>query len=158
MSAAPKREAPRGTTRLASRDASDERAARPRAGFAAWERYKQTVLSFALGIGGALVVAMLVVAVVKGVRGRGERAAPTLTAEQVVLEPIVVFAPAIVSLPVDTAAARFTRPLVGGRQDPNRAEVVNPEHGMTPIIPTDPKKKNRVKPAPTSRGGKFHVP
>ena len=86
------------------------------------------------------------------------RRRPTVTAEHMELEPIVVFAPAIVSLPVDTAAARFTPPLVGRRQDPNRAEVVNPEHGMTPIIPSDPGKKARAKPAPTSRGGKFHVP
>jgi len=159
MSAAPpKREMPRGTTRVAPRDVPSDRAPRPGGAFSAWDRYRQTVLSLAIGIGGALVVAILVVAIVKGVRGRRHSATPTATAGNIELEPIVVFAPAIVSLPVDTAAARFTRPLVGRRQDPNRAEVVNPEHGMTPIIPSDPAKKSRAKPAPTSRGGKFHVP
>jgi len=158
MSAAPKREAPRGTTRLAPRDRAEHHDPRDESAFGVWDRYRQTVLSLAIGIGGALVVAALLTVVVKGIRGRRHSETPALTADQVELEPIVVFAPSILSMPVDTAAARFTRPLVGVRPDPNRAEVVNPEHGMTPIIPSDPKKKGRVKPAPTSRGGKFHVP
>jgi len=159
MSAAPpKREQPRGTTRLAPRDVPERSAPRGGGGFSGFDRHRQTALALLIGVGGALVVLLLVVGIVKVVRHRRVIAPAAVTAENSELEPIVVFAPAIVSLPVDSAAARFTQPFVGRPRDPNRAEVVNPEHGMTPIIPSDPGKKGRVKPAPTSRGGKFHVP
>lgn len=159
MSAAPpKREQPRGTTRLAPRDLSDRSEPQHGGGFGRWDQYRQTAIALLIGIGGALLLVLLVVGIVKGVRHRRQPSVPTVTAENIELDPIVVFAPAIVSLPVDTAAARFTQPFVGRPRDPNRAEVVNPEHGMTPIIPSDPGKKGHVKPAPTSRGGKFHVP
>ncbi len=159
MSAATKREPARGTVRVAPRHVN----ARPHdadgpEGESAWKRHRPTLMAFALGIGGALMLALVVVGIVRAVRGRPPAAVATLAADPSTLDPIVVFAPAVVNFSTDSAASRFTQPLVGGRRDPSKAEVVNPEHGMTPIIPSDPNKKSRTKPAPTSRGGKFHVP
>ena len=121
-----------------------------------WRRNRNTALSFAIGVGAALLVAISVVAGFKAIRGR--HAAPVAAATDTAqLDPVVVLAPAVLGFTTD-APPRFTQPLVGRPQDPNRAEVVRPEHGMTPIIPSDPKTKKSGRPAATTRGEKFHVP
>jgi hypothetical protein len=122
-------------------------------------RTRPTATAFAIGVGAAVLVALAGSLTVRAVKGHRAVAATGALPDSLVLEPVVVYAPTVLGFPVDSAASRFTQPLVGTRSsDPNRAEIVRPEHGMTPIIPSDPAVKRHPAPAATSRGGKFHVP
>jgi hypothetical protein len=118
---------------------------------------QRSAMSFAIGVGAALLVAMVLFFTVRTIRARSHpamAAAPDTAA----LEPIVVYAPAVLGFTTDGSSSRLTQPLVGGPRDPNRAEIVRPDHGMTPIIPSDPRTTKHAKPAGTTRGEKFHVP
>jgi hypothetical protein len=119
-------------------------------------RARTSAMSFAIGVGAAVLVAFALVITVRAVKGR--RPDLAARADTAGLDPVVVYAPAVLGFAADSAASRFTQPLVGTRGDPNKAEIVRPEHGMTPIIPSDPGTKRRNRPAPTTRGEKFHVP
>jgi len=149
-SAAPRpaqREAPRGPPR----DYVPNR--RP----PALAREKVTIMSFAVGVGVAILVAIVVVVGVKAVRGAGKPGLEAV-ADSASLDPVLVLAPAVLGFSTD-GANTFSQPLVGPPADPNRAEVIRPERGMTPIIPSDPgPKKKTTRPAATTHGDKFHVP
>ena len=125
------------------------------ASFAA--RQRSTIMSLAIGVLAASLVAIVVIVGVKSVRAGGKTSTDAV-ADSASLEPVLVLAPAVLGF--DNAGNNtFSQPLVGAPADPNRAEVIRPERGMTPIIPSDPgpsKKPNR--PAATTRGEKFHVP
>ncbi len=123
-------------------------------------RTRPTATAFAIGAGAAILVAVALSLTVRAVKHHRTLAAATAAPpDSLALDPVVVYAPAVLGFAVDSAASRFTQPLVGTRSaDPNRAEIVRPEHGMTPIIPSDPHVKRHPAPAATSRGGKFHVP
>ena len=122
-------------------------------------RARPTATAFAIGVGAAVLVAIALSLTVRAIRNRQPLAAAGSLPDSLALDPVIVYAPAVLGFAVDSAASRFTQPLVGTRStDPNRAEIVRPEHGMTPIIPSDPAVKKHPAPAATSRGGKFHVP
>jgi hypothetical protein len=118
-------------------------------------RAKTSAVSFAIGVGAALLVALALVLTVRAVTSRKPNLA--VNPDSVALDPVVVFAPAVLGFAPESVA-RFTQPLVGTRGDPSKAEVVRPERGMTPIIPSDPAVRRRSQPAATTRGEKFHVP
>ena len=118
-------------------------------------RTKHSAMSFGIGVGAAVLVAFALVITVRAVRSR--KPDMSAAADTAGLEPVVVYAPAILGFAAESVA-RFTQPLVGTRGDPTKAEIVRPEHGMTPIIPSDPAVKRRNQPAATTRGEKFHVP
>ena len=148
--ARPPRPAPRESTSAPSRDYVPSR----RPGRLAQQR--STIMSFAIGVGVAVAVAVMVIIGVKTVgSGKSSKFAPADSAQ---LDPVIVLAPAVLGFDNDGTSS-FTQPLVGTRGDPNRAEVIRPERGMTPIIPSDPGPKRRdERPASTTRGEKFHVP
>jgi hypothetical protein len=150
-----KRPAPAPSARPAPRPAASDHGTGTRRRPSSWRRNRHTALSFAIGVGAALLVAIALVTTVKIVRAHRAPSAVAL-ADTAELEPIVVLAPAVLGFSTETP--RFTQPLVGRPADPNRAEIVRPERGMTPIIPSDPGTKKAGRPAPTTRGEKFHVP
>jgi hypothetical protein len=150
---APRRDAPRPAPRPERTPFQPESSSRHN------QRGRPTFVAFAIGAGGAVIVAIALTLSVRALRNRHPLAAGAASADSIALDPVVVYAPAVLGFSVDSAASRFTQPLVGTRSaDPNRAEIVRPEHGMTPIIPSDPSVKRHPAPAATSRGGKFHVP
>jgi hypothetical protein len=107
-------------------------------------------------VGAAILVAAVVVFGVKAVRGG--RPNTGAVADSAALDPVLVLAPAVLGFSTE-GTNNFAQPLVGVPADPNRAEVIRPERGMTPIIPSDPgPKKKQTRPAATTRGEKFHVP
>ena len=129
----------------------------PSARPASFSRQKSTIRSLAIGIIAASLVAIVVIVGVKSVRAGGKPDG-TAVADSASLDPVLVLAPAVLGFTTE-GNNTFSQPLVGAPADPNRAEVIRPERGMTPIIPSDPgpsKKPNR--PAATTRGEKFHVP
>ena len=129
----------------------------PSARPASFSRQKSTIMSLAIGIIAASLVAIVVIVGVKSVRAGGKPDG-TAVADSASLDPVLVLAPAVLGFTTE-GNNTFSQPLVGAPADPNRAEVIRPERGMTPIIPSDPgpsKKPNR--PAATTRGEKFHVP
>lgn len=153
---AAKRPAPPPSARSAPRPAPSDHGTGARRRPASSRRNRNTALSFAIGVGVAVVVAGALVTTVKIVRGH-RAAAAAAPADTLQLDPIVVLAPAVLGFSTD-APPRFTQPLVGRPSDPNRAEIVRPERGMTPIIPSGPGNKKQSRPAATTRGEKFHVP
>ena len=129
----------------------------PSARPASFSRQKSTIMSLAIGVLAASLVAIVVIVGVKSVRAGGKPDG-TAVADSASLDPVLVLAPAVLGFTTE-GNNTFSQPLVGAPADPNRAEVIRPERGMTPIIPSDPgprKKPNR--PAATTRGEKFHVP
>ena len=97
---------------------------------------RPTATAFAIGVGAAVLVARSDAHRTRDQESPHRSPPRRDAADSLALDPIVVYAPAVLGFAVDSAASRFTQPLVGTRSaDPNRAEIVRPEHGMTPIIP-----------------------
>ena len=154
-----KRVAPRPTARVAPREPSMDYsmgARHPRS--SSWRRNRHTAMSFVVGVGAAVLVAGALVFGIKALRNRHRPIVIAAAADTAALEPVLVLAPAVLGLTTGTTSI-YSQPMVGRPSDPNRAEIVRPERGMTPIIPSDPgTKKRKSAPAATSRGEKFHVP